>query len=99
MIQKLNSNERKKALAELTNWSEAVGRDAINRKFIFDGFNEAWGFMSRIAIEAERMNHHPEWVNIWATVEITLSTHDCDGLSIRDLELARFIDKIAIRCS
>ena len=97
MIQKLNSNERTKALTELTNWSESPGRDAINRRFIFDDFNEAWGFMSRVAIEAERIDHHPEWVNIWATVEITLSTHDCDGLSIRDLELARFIDKIAVK--
>jgi 4a-hydroxytetrahydrobiopterin dehydratase len=71
------------------------GRDAIQRKFIFSNFNEAWGFMTRVAIEAERRDHHPEWFNVWATVDITLSTHECDGLSMRDVALARFIDKIA----
>ncbi|MEC9183703.1 MAG: 4a-hydroxytetrahydrobiopterin dehydratase, partial [Pseudomonadota bacterium] len=55
----------------------------------------AWGFMTRVAVEAERRDHHPEWFNVWATVDITLSTHECDGLSIRDVALARFIDKIA----
>ena len=64
-------------------------------KFTFTNFNEAWGFMTRIAVEAERMDHHPEWFNVWATVDITLSTHDCSGLSLRDVALARFIDKIA----
>lgn len=94
MVQKLTPEARLEALAELSNWSEVAGRDAIRRKFIFADFNEAWGFMSRVAVAAEKMDHHPEWSNVWATVDITLSTHDCDGLSIRDVELARFIDKI-----
>ena len=94
MFQKLSPEDRASALSELSDWEELDGRDAIRRKFVFTDFNEAWGFISRIAMEAERRNHHPEWSNIWATVDITLSTHDCDGLSSRDVELARFIDKI-----
>ena len=94
MFQKLSPEDRASALSELSDWEELDGRDAIRRKFVFTDFNEAWGFISRIAIEAERRDHHPEWSNIWATVDITLSTHDCDGLSSRDVELARFIDKI-----
>ena len=94
MVQKLSPEDRAAALSELSDWEELDGRDAIRRKFVFADFNEAWGFMSRIAMEAERRDHHPEWSNVWATVDITLSTHDCDGLSSRDVELARFIDKI-----
>ena len=94
MVQKLSTEDRVAALFELSDWEALDGRDAIRRKFVFADFNEAWGFMSRIAMEAERQDHHPEWFNVWATVDITLSTHDCDGLSSRDVELARFIDKI-----
>lgn len=94
MVQKLSPEDRAAALSELLDWEELDDRDAIRRKFVFTDFNEAWGFISRIAMEAERRNHHPEWSNVWATVDITLSTHDCDGLSSRDVELARFIDKI-----
>ena len=94
MVQKLSPEDRVAALFELSDWEALDGRDAIRRKFVFADFNEAWGFMSRIAMEAERRDHHPEWSNVWATVYITLSTHDCDGLSSRDVELARFIDKI-----
>ena len=94
MVQKLSPEVRVAALSELSDWEELDGRDAIRRKFVFTDFNEAWGFISRIAMEAERRDHHPEWSNVWATVDITLSTHDCDGLSSRDVELARFIDKI-----
>ena len=94
MVQKLSPQDRVAALSELSDWEALDGRDAIRRKFVFADFNEAWGFMSRIAMEAERRDHHPEWFNVWATVDITLSTHDCDGLSSRDVELARFIDKI-----
>ena len=96
MVQKLSPEDRAAALSELSDWEELDGRDAIRRKFVFTIFNEAWGFISRIAMEAERRNHHPEWSNVWATVDITLSTHDCDGLSSRDVELARFIDKIVL---
>ena len=94
MFQKLSPEDRASALSELSDWEELDGRDAIRRKFVFTDFNEAWGFISRIAMEAERRDHHPEWFNVWATVDITLSTHDCDGLSSQDVELARFIDKI-----
>jgi 4a-hydroxytetrahydrobiopterin dehydratase len=94
MVQTLSPEDRVAALSELSDWEVLDGRDAIRRKFVFADFNEAWGFMSRIAMEAERRDHHPEWSNVWATVDITLSTHDCDGLSSQDVELARFIDKI-----
>lgn len=95
MVEKLTEDERKVLYAELNEWTRVEGRDAIQRKFVFSNFNEAWGFMTRVAVEAERRDHHPEWFNVWATVNITLSTHECDGLSIRDVALARFIDKIA----
>jgi 4a-hydroxytetrahydrobiopterin dehydratase len=95
MVTKLDPEERRNALAELAGWQEVEGRDAIRRKLVFADFNEAWGFMSRVAVEAERSDHHPEWSNVWATVDITLTTHDCGGVSARDVELARFIDKIA----
>ena len=95
MVEKLTEDERKVLYAELNEWTRVEGRDAIQRKFVFSNFNEAWGFMTRVAVEAERRDHHPEWFNVWATVNITLSTHECGGLSIRDVALARFIDKIA----
>ena len=95
MVEKLTEDERKVLYAELNEWTRVEGRDAIQRKFVFSNFNEAWGFMTRVAVEAERTDHHPEWFNVWATVDITLSTHECDGLSMRDVALARFIDKIA----
>ena len=95
MVEKLTEDQKISALTELSGWTLVDEQDAITRKFTFANFNEAWGFMTRIAIEAERMDHHPEWFNVWATVEITLSTHECNGLSMRDIALARFIDKIA----
>ena len=95
MVEKLTEDEREAVYAELNEWTPVEGRDAIQRKFVFSNFNEAWGFMNRVAVEAERRDHHPEWFNVWATVDITLSTHECDGLSMRDVALARFIDKIA----
>ena len=95
MVEKLTEDERKAVYAELYEWTPVEGLDAIQRKFIFSNFNEAWGFMTRVAVEAERRDHHPEWFNVWATVDITLSTHECDGPSMRDVALARFIDKIA----
>jgi 4a-hydroxytetrahydrobiopterin dehydratase len=94
MVQKLSLKDRAAALSELSDWEVLDGRDAIRRKFVFANFIKAWSFMSSIAMEAERRDHHPEWSNVWATVDITLSTHDCDGLSSQDVELARFIDKI-----
>ena len=95
MIRRLSKRERTAALAELPKWKVVAGREAIRRTLVFSDFNEAWGFMSRVAIEAERVDHHPEWSNVWATVDVTLTTHDCSGLSSRDVALAQFIDKIA----
>ena len=92
MVHKLDGAARRAALAELASWRPVDDRDAISRALRFKDFNEAWGFMARVALMAERMDHHPEWVNVYNRVEITLSTHDCDGLSERDVKLARFID-------
>ena len=93
---KLSEEDRGSSLAPLlsTGWSMVEGRDAIKKKFSFSDFNEAWGFMSRVALRAEQLNHHPEWFNVYSRVEVTLSTHDCKGLSQRDVTLATFMDKI-----
>ena len=95
MAEKLTGNARKTALAKLTGWSEAKNRDAITRTFTFRDFNEAFGFMTRAALVAEKLDHHPEWFNVYSTVRVTLTTHDADGLSERDVAMARFIDSIA----
>lgn len=90
------SDERKAALAdELPGWSMVPDRDAIRRTFTFSDFNRAFGFMTRVALAAEKMDHHPEWSNVWNKVEITLTSHDAGGLSERDVKLARRIDEIA----
>jgi len=95
MIQKLTSEERSTLLSELNGWQATTGRDAIQRQFKFADFNEAFGFMTRVAIKAQEMDHHPEWFNVYNKVEITLSTHDAGGLTERDFKLARFIDGVA----
>jgi 4a-hydroxytetrahydrobiopterin dehydratase len=95
MAQKLDNSARKSALAKLNGWSDVPGRDAITRKFTFKNFNEAFGFMSRAALVAEKMDHHPEWSNIYKTVDVTLSTHDAGGLTELDVKLAEAMDKIA----
>ena len=69
------------------------GRDAIHKEYKFKNFNEAFGFMTRVALQAEKMDHHPEWFNVYNTVKVTLSTHECQGLSERDVKLATFMDK------
>lgn len=92
---KLNDAERGAAFAELAQWAVTPGRDAIRRVFSFRNFNEAFGFMTRAALVAEKLNHHPEWSNVYKTVDVTLSTHDADGLTELDLKLARSMDKIA----
>jgi 4a-hydroxytetrahydrobiopterin dehydratase len=96
MVEKLNQAERQALASTLPLWSLAPGRDAICRSFRFADFSAAWGFMSRVALLAERQDHHPEWSNVWNRVDITLSTHDAGGLSARDVKLAQAIDKIAI---
>lgn len=95
MSTKLSADARKSALAGLKGWSEVAGRDAITKKFVFKDFNQAFGFMTRAALVAEKMDHHPEWFNVYKTVEVTLSTHDAGGLTDRDVKLADAMDKIA----
>jgi 4a-hydroxytetrahydrobiopterin dehydratase len=95
MAQKLTTEARKSALARLKGWSEAGGRDAITKKFVFKNFNQAFGFMTRAALVAEKMDHHPEWFNVYKTVDVTLSTHDAGGLTELDVKLAEAMDKIA----
>ena len=92
---KLEGQARKDALVKLPQWRELPGRDAIARKFVFADFNEAFGFMTRAALVAEKLDHHPEWFNVYKTVEVTLSTHDAGGLTERDVKLAEAMDKFA----
>ncbi len=93
MAEKLDGAARQAALAELKEWTALGDRDAISRTFKFRNFNEAFGFMARVALKAEQMNHHPEWFNVYNRVEVTLTTHDCGGLSDLDVKLAKFMDK------
>lgn len=93
MAEKLQGPDREKALSELTGWADVDGRDAISKTFIFSNFNEAFGWMSRVAMQAEKLDHHPEWSNVYKTVEVTLATHDAGGLTNLDIKLARFMDK------
>lgn len=73
------------------------GRDAINKEFIFKNFNEAFGFMTRVALLADKMDHHPEWFNVYNKVQVTMSTHDCGGLSAKDVKVATFMDEISLK--
>lgn len=91
----LTRAEREKLAADLPEWRMAEGRDALQRSFRFQDFGAAWAFMTRAALAAERMDHHPEWTNIWNRVEVTLSTHDAGGLTGKDVALARAIDAYA----
>ena len=93
-VEKLTEEERESWLSALEDWGMADGKDAIERKFEFEDFSEAWGFMSRVALLAQEHDHHPEWFNVYNTVEITLTTHDADGLSHRDVKLAKAIDAL-----
>jgi 4a-hydroxytetrahydrobiopterin dehydratase len=95
MSQKLTGDARKSALSRLKGWSKVTGRDAITKKFVFTDFNQAFGFMTRAALVAEKMDHHPEWFNVYKTVEVTLSTHDAGGLTELDVKLAGAMDKLA----
>lgn len=95
MVEKLDAAGRAALARDLPGWAMVEGRDAIARTFRFADFGEAWGFMSRVALLAEKQDHHPEWFNVWNRVEITLSTHDAGGLSARDVALAKAIDALA----
>src|SRR5690242_6088196 len=94
-MQRLNDSERKAELSELSDRQPVENRDAISRSIRFKDFNAAWGFMCRVALAAEGMNHHPEWFNVWNRVDIVLSTHDAGGLTKLDVELARRINAFA----
>ena len=95
MALKLTADARKAALAKLPGWSDVTGRDAIAKKFIFKDFNEAFGFMTRAALIAEKLDHHPEWFNVYKTVEVTLSTHDAGGVTELDVKLAEAMNRLA----
>jgi 4a-hydroxytetrahydrobiopterin dehydratase len=92
---KLEGEARKAALADLKEWRDVPGRNAIARKFVFKDFNEAFGFMARVALTAEKMDHHPEWSNVYKTVDVTLSTHDAGGVTEKDIALAKEMDRFA----
>lgn len=95
MAQKLEASAIVSELATLDGWSRVDGREAIARSFKFADFNAAFGFMARVALEAERMGHHPEWFNVWNRVEVVLATHDAGGLTSLDFDLARAMNRIA----
>ncbi len=94
MVERLTGTARTNALQTLAHWTEGEERDAIYRRFSFADFNQAWGFMSRVALLAEKHDHHPEWFNVYNKVDVTLSTHDVGGLSLRDIALAKAIDEL-----
>ena len=95
MTEKLAGAERSAAIGDLAEWNEAENRDAITKTFQFKTFNQAFGFMSRTALMAEKLDHHPEWFNVYNRVEVTLATHDAGGVTERDIDLARFMDAAA----
>lgn len=95
MAEKLSGTERAQALAGLDGWTEVAGRDAIAKTFSFKDFNAAFGFMARVGLKAERMDHHPEWFNVYNRVEVTLATHDAGGVTEKDIALAGFMDGAA----
>ena len=95
MTQKLRGDARVRALAGLEGWTEVEGRDAIRKRYTFADFNAAFGFMARAALVAEKLDHHPEWFNVYKTVDVTLSTHDAGGVTERDIALAAAMDEFA----
>lgn len=92
MVTKLSDAERAERLADLPAWTLDAARDGITRSFRFKDFSQAFGFMSRVALLAEKADHHPEWSNVWNRVDILLTTHDAGGLSMRDIKMAKAID-------
>ena len=94
-MKKLDVKARKTALAALPGWQEVDGRDAIAKRFQFKDFSAAFGFMARVALLAEKMDHHPEWFNVYNTVDVTLSTHDAGGVTQNDIDMARAMESYA----
>jgi len=95
MVERLSAEARHAALQELAGWTEVKGREAIARTFTFKDFNEAFGFMARAALVAEKIDHHPEWRNVYKTVEVVLATHDAGGVTRLDIDLAKSMNGIA----
>ena len=95
MVQRLDDAARSAFFEEFDGWEAMKDRDAAKKLFVFEDFNEAFGFMTRVAIAADKADHHPEWFNVYNRVDVTLTTHDAGGLSDRDVALARFIEKAA----
>ncbi len=95
MTAKFSKEEISKSLEDLQGWTQLDGRDAIQKDFLFKNFSQAFAFMTRVALKAEKMDHHPEWFNVYNKVEVVLATHDVDGVSDKDIELARFMDKVS----
>src|SRR5579863_6413372 len=94
-LAKLAEAERAQALTDLHGWQNVTGRDAIEREFVFEDFNAAFGWMTRVALIAEKMDHHPEWFNVYKRVRVTLTTHDAGGVTERDVRLAKTMNKLA----
>lgn len=97
MVDRLSDDARSAALARVPAWTDVAGRDAIARTFTFRNFQEAFAFMTQVALAAEKADHHPEWFNVYKTVEVTLATHDAGGLTEKDIRLAEVMDKVAAR--
>jgi 4a-hydroxytetrahydrobiopterin dehydratase len=95
MNERLHGQTRIKSLKDLPDWKDAEGRDAIEKRFQFKNFRQAWGFMTQVGLVAEKMDHHPEWSNVYGRVDITLTTHSAQGVTSLDIELARKIEEIA----
>ncbi|PRP86054.1 transcriptional coactivator/pterin dehydratase [Planoprotostelium fungivorum] len=90
--QKLVGSERQEALSQIPQWKEAEGRDAIKRTFQFNDFKEAWAWMNKVADVADKDDHHPEWFNVYNKVDVLLATHTCNGVSDKDIKLAKTMD-------
>ncbi len=95
MGERLQGAARVKAVHELKDWADVSGRDAIHKTFRFKNFREAWGFMAQVALVAEKMDHHPEWSNVYGKVEVTLTTHSAQGVTALDIKMAQKMDEIA----
>ena len=95
MTERLSDSAREAALAALPGWEHDPKRDAISKRFEFADFSEAYAFMSRAALLAEKMDHHPEWFNVYNKVDVTLTTHDADGLSEKDVDMAKAMEGFA----
>jgi 4a-hydroxytetrahydrobiopterin dehydratase len=95
MAGRLTGTARNDALAGLDGWAELPDRDAIAKSYKVADFNAAFAFMARVALKAEKMDHHPEWFNVYNKIDVVLSTHDAGGLTMRDIELAKFMDGVA----